>query len=121
MAFDLDAFIRSREPFTFTFGGREWTWPPNGDLRADVALARGDLGGALRWLFDDEQAVAFMEAGHGLDVEALRALFDAYAEHRGTRLGESSASSASSKPTAKRSRQTSKSTTASRSKSSAKS
>jgi hypothetical protein len=112
MAFDLDAFIRESEgdPFTFTFGGVEFTWPARIDLRAEMALAEGRLWDALKLQFGQVQYEKFMEVGDGFDVVAVRALFDAHAKHHGSSLGESSASASSSGTTAKRSRPTSKRT-----------
>lgn len=121
--FDLDAFVASQEPgpFTFTFGGREWTWPPKPDLRA-IGLLRANppqLVDALRFTFRPEDWEQFIEhTGGGLTEQAIVELFNRHAAHEGSSLGESSASSASSKTTGKRSRQTSKSTTASTSRTS---
>lgn len=115
MTFDLDAFIAEGEdePFRFTFGGVEFTWPGTLDLRADVALAEGRLWDALAKNngVQHEKFMATWEAHDGtLDMRVIRGLFAAHAKHRGVSLGESSASSSSSETTEKRSRQTSKRT-----------
>jgi len=112
MVFDLDAFIADQpgEPFVFTFGGATFTWPAQVDLRAEKALGEGRLWDALRLQFGEGQFDKFMEVGAGFDVAAVRGLFDAQAKHRGSSLGESSASESSSKSTAKPSRPTSKRT-----------
>jgi len=112
MAFDLDAFIAesSSEPFRFTFGGVEFTWPSRLDLRAERALVDGNLWDALKMQFGPGQYDKFLEVGEGFDIEAVRALFDAHAKHLGSSLGEPSASAGSSSTTAKPSRPTSKRT-----------
>lgn len=115
MAFDLDAFIAEAddEPFVFTFGGVEFTWPGTLDLRADAALAEGRLFDALRYNNgpQHEKFMAAWESHDGtLDVRAVKGLFSAHATHRGVSLGESPASSSSSASTEKRSRPTSKRT-----------
>lgn len=112
MAFDLDAFIAEQpgEPFTFTFGGVEFSWPARIDLRAEMALADGRLWDALRLQFGPGQYDKFLEVGAGFDINAVRGLFDAHAKHHGSSLGESSASVVSSKSTARPSKPTSKRT-----------
>lgn len=112
MAFDLDAFIAEQEgePFVFTFGGVEFTWPARIDLRAEMALAEGRLWDALRLQFGPGQYEKFLEVGEGFDIPAVRGLFDAHAKHAGTSLGESSASAGSSKSTQRPSKPTSKRT-----------
>lgn len=112
MAFDLDAFIADQagEPFVFTFGGVEFTWPARIDLRAEMALSEGRLWDALKLQFGPEQYDRFMESGVAFDTIAVRGLFSAHAAHMGSSLGESSASASSSETTAKRSRPTSKRT-----------
>lgn len=113
MTFDLDAFIAEHEgePFAFTFGGVEFTWPARIDLRAEMALTEGRLWDALRLQFGPGQYDKFLEVGAGFDLEAVRGLFDAHAKHHGSSLGESSASAGSSKSTARPSKRTSKPTT----------
>jgi hypothetical protein len=113
VAFDLDAVIASREPgpFTFTFGGKEWAWPPALDLRATAALLEGRVWDALQMQFGPEQYAEFMATGGGFDEGAVAELFKAHAAHLGSSLGESSASSSSSGSTARRSKPTSKRST----------
>jgi len=116
MVFDLDAFIADAEgePFLFTFGGVEFTWPGGVDFRVTTRLGNGDLFGALE-LLNGSQHEKFMAAWEGhsgvLDTKIIQALFGKHAEHVGSSLGESSVSSASSKSTEKRSRPTSSTTT----------
>lgn len=115
MTFDLDAFIAEveRTPFVFTFGGEEFTWPGGIDVRMTTLLAEGKLDEALRVL-NGEQHARFMQAwaGHNgvLDNEVIRGLFGAHASHVGSSLGESSASTGSSKSTERPSKPTSKRT-----------
>ena len=116
MTFDLDAFVReangATEPFRFTWGGQEFTWPATLDLRAEMALSEGRLWDALR-LLCGEHYERFLEVGEGFDINAVRALFAAHAAHVGSSLGESSASAGSSPSTQRPSKRTSKSTTTS--------
>lgn len=115
MGFDLDAFIADveRKPFEFTFGGEQFVWPGGIDFRVTNLLGDGDLFGALR-LLNGDQHDKFMDAwSHHdglLDNQAVKALFGAHAEHVGSSLGESSASTGSSKSTERRSKPTSKRT-----------
>ncbi len=116
MAFDLDAFVASQGngPFTFTFGGQEWTWPPLPDIRALAALAKDppDAITALGFMFHPDDWSRFIdETGGGLTPTVIAKLFDQHAQHCGSSLGEPSASSGSSRSTAGRSKRTSKSTT----------
>lgn len=116
MAFDLDAFIADAEraPFVFTFGGVEFTWPGSVDLRVTGRLGDGDLFGALE-LLNRDQHEKFMAAWQGhdgiLDNKVIQALFGEHAKHAGSSLGESSASTGSSKSTARPSKPTSVRTT----------
>lgn len=112
MVFDLDAVIADvqREPFVFTFGGVEFTWPGGVDLRVSALLSEGNLLGALERLNGDqhEKFMASWENHEGLlDNTFIKALFGEHAKHAGSSLGESSASTGSSKSTEKRSRPTS--------------
>lgn len=115
MAFDLDAFIADAEgePFVFTFGGVEFTWPGSVDLRVTGLLGQGKLYEALEKLNGDqhEKFMATWEGHSGiLDTKVIHALFGEHAKHAGSSLGESSGSVVSSKSTAKPSRPTSKRT-----------
>lgn len=112
MTFDLDAFIADveRTPFEFRFGGESFVWPGGVDFRVTDLLGQGDLFGALR-LLNGEQHDKFMDAwAHHdgvLDNRMVKALFDAHAKHVGSSLGESSASTGSSKSTGRPSKPTS--------------
>lgn len=115
--FDLDAFIASQDPgpFVFTFGGQEWTWPPKPDLRSIGHLVANPPRwiDALQLMFKPADWERFIEqTGGGLSDDAIIELFRRHATHAGSSLGESSASSDSSKSTARPSKQTSKPTTA---------
>lgn len=126
MTFDLDAWVNEAtgRPFTFTYGGAEWSWPAVPDLRVTTALTDGDLRKALAVLFGDDfdawclnPAVAqhydvATDTLSPLGDKMLKQLFARHAEHAGSSLGESSASRGSSKSTPKRSRRTSPASTA---------
>lgn len=116
VAFDLDAYVASQDPgpFVFTFGGQEWTWPPQPDLRSVGHLIANPprVVDALELMFkpaDWERFIA--HTGGGLNETAIVELFQQHAKHAGSSLGESSASSGSSKSTARPSKPTSKSGT----------
>lgn len=95
--FDLDAFIADAagEPFRFRFGGDEYTLPPSIDLRAVAALTAGRLDDAFRLLFTADQWDRIQRSTTVFDQRTLLALFDAYAKHSGTSLGESQGSASS--------------------------
>jgi hypothetical protein len=112
--FDLDAFIASQAPgpFTFTFGGHEWVWPPAPDLRSLGYLEQGRIVDAFRLMFKPDDFERFMgETGGGLSQEAMVELFNRHAIHAGSSLGEASASPVSSVGTVRPSKRTSRSTT----------
>lgn len=119
--FDLDAVIAEREtraPFEFRFGGVQFTLPPELDVRVIAALSAGRFDDGLRMLLGSAQWEALQAVEEVFDADALNALFDAYGKHLGEDLlGESPASTRSSRHTAKRSRPTSSGTTKSRSRS----
>lgn len=100
-SFDLDALIAeaAAEPFTFLFGGEEYVCPPTIDIRAVSALAAGDLVGALRIMVGDDQWARLEASPQTLGVAAIGKLIEAYAEHQGVSVGESSGSSSSSPST----------------------
>lgn len=101
-SFDLDALIAEATgvPFTFRFGGDEYTCPASIDVRAVSALAAGDLVGALRVMVGDEQWARLEASPQTLGVVAIGKLIEAYAAHQGVSVGESFGSSSSSPSTA---------------------
>lgn len=110
MAYDLDAIVAESDstPFVFTFGGEEFTWPAQLDLRAERELSEGKLWEALERMFGPDQYARFLATSQHLDMEVIKALFGAHAKHQGTTMGESRASAGSSKSTQRPSKQTSK-------------
>ena len=112
MSFDLDALAAEAggEPFRFTFGGEEYELPPRIDFRVGVALAEGDSVGAVRYMLG-EHWQRILDSEQTLDGHLAGELLKAYMEHSRTNVGESEASSRSSKSTARPSKRTSKGTT----------
>lgn len=103
--FDLDAFIAAEgeeEPFRFRFAGESYVLPPRLDVRALGALAAGKIFDGLRLMLGDEQWDRLQAAQATFDDRALKALFERYAAHTGTTMGEPSASTSSSPATATR-------------------
>lgn len=110
---DLDAIQNEADdkPFEFTFGGDTYTLPPRIDMRAVGAMSEGRVGDALRMMLGAEQWKRIQQAEAVLDDRKLGALMEAYAEHNGVTVGESSASVSSSASTRGRSKPTSSGTT----------
>jgi len=111
-------------PFEFVHQGKTWTLPR--EFSIDAAEAVDALPGmdsipGLRALLSallGEQAEGFNVGS--LSGQDLEGLIDAYFDHAGIRLGESSPSPSSSASTARRSKPTSKRSTASTSRASGK-
>lgn len=123
MAFDLDKVIAEgansaskKKPFDFTFDGNTYTLPNEIDVLAIASAADGDLLGALRRLLQADQFEKIKTSSVVFTGTAMSALLDAYFTHvSALTVGESSASTRSSKSTARPSKPTSKRTTKSRS------
>jgi hypothetical protein len=115
--FDLDAVAAEGqdEPFRFRFGGEVYEMPPL-DLRQAAKL--DDTGGSavdmFRLLLGDEQWQRMEAAEARLTQPMFLELLDRYTKHTGIDLGESPASSRSSRSTAGRSKRISSGTTRSR-------
>jgi hypothetical protein len=110
MAFNLDAELGL--PFVFTFGGEEFSMPPDVDFATIEKLKEGNPDAAMGLLLGAEQ-VARLEALPGVfGARAFKLTLDAYFEHLGIRQGESSGSASSSTSTAEPSKPTSSGTTA---------
>lgn len=110
--FDLDALEveQNSTPFEFTWAGEQFTIGAGGiDIRVTGLLHDGDWAGAVKMLMGDDewQRLLGVKAGKPFQLEHAIALVNAYAEHLGTTVGKSSASSTSSKSTATRSKRTS--------------
>lgn len=114
MSFDLDALIaeaEQRPPFEFTFGGEQYELPPDLDITIAVSLSAGDLLGSLQKLLGEEQWARIVASKATFTASAMLTLLERYGEYCGTSLGESAASSRSSKSTVRPSKRTSKGTT----------
>lgn len=113
--FDLDAVLAERNldkpRFPFRFGGESYTLPPTVDLVMAAKISGGDLLGGLQALLGPEQWERLCAADAVFDSDAMGALMDRYMAYTGVGVGESEASTASSKSTAERSRPTSNGST----------
>lgn len=108
--FNLDAVATEAagEPFQFTFGGNTYTLPVEPDLVTARLLQKGQVADALGRLLGPEQWDSLVESDEVFTLSHLEALFGAYGEHLGIDMGESPASSSSSKGTARPSKRTSR-------------
>jgi hypothetical protein len=127
--FDLDAVASEGKPFQFKFGGEEYEFPPDLDLKL-VALL-GDLAesedpsqvdvatlmAVAKGLFGPEQWDRLEASPSRFGVRKLIELMNAYMKHMGVGLGELQASTGSSKSTVRPSKRTSNGSTKSRSRS----
>lgn len=119
MDFDLDKVIAEetstgsrKKKFSFKFDGKTYTLPNEIDTLAIAAAAEGDLLEALTRLLGAEQFEVIKVSPVVLTVPTLAKLLGAYYEHvAGLSVGESAASTRSSKSTAGPSKRTSKRTT----------
>ena len=98
--FDLDALADEADPFTFTFGGQEFTFPADPDIVALEFFDKGDFQNALFVLLGDEDyqrmdAIPATTArmGHA----RFAALMEAYGRHLGVEPGKSSGPSKSAR------------------------
>lgn len=114
--FNLDAVVAEAtgEPFRFVFGGDTYEMSPQPDIITARLLQTGQLVAGFERLLGAEQWERLVAASEVLDMPRLVALFEAYADHLGIDLGESEASSSSSKSTARPSKRTSPATSKSR-------
>jgi hypothetical protein len=94
MSFDLDAALGL--PFTFTFGGEEYTLPPDVDLAAVTALQDGHPDVAIRHLLGDAQYERITASASVFGARAFTSLMSEYMRYLGISSGESEASSESS-------------------------
>lgn len=111
--FDLDALgvEETTEPFVFTFGGEEFKIPHHYDPRIFRRANQGDLAGALLAMIGAEQFDRLDKIDKPFDERHMTALFNAWASHDVTSVGEAKASSRSSKSTGRPSKRTSSGTT----------
>lgn len=120
--FDLDRWQdeAQREPYPFTWAGRERILPHVQDLSVDVLSLIGqvDAGdpdavvGVLRVAFGEDQW-ADLHAARPMPIGAATKLFNQWMAHCGVDPGEAQSSAVSSNGTAGRSRRTSAGSTAS--------
>lgn len=118
---DLDAVYAEirKEPYVFTWAGREWALPHLSDLDFRVqlkienaeSLDVNELIALFGEMFGPDQATAWADVP--VPTPVLYLLFERWLNHSGAKPGEDSASSSSSKSTGKSSRRTSGATTAS--------
>lgn len=97
MTYDLDAAIREDrgEPFTFKFGGQEFTLPHQKDVdKTTLLVADGEGGSAildsLRIALGNEQWGRFDAIP--LSIDGVNKIYAAWNEHSGVTSGEDSAS-----------------------------
>lgn len=97
MPFNLDAVAieNGHEPFIFIFGGDEYTFPAQIDIRVAIALDEDRYGDALRGLLGEAQWAKLSACAEVLDPTRFAKLVEAYTAHLGTTVGESVASSRS--------------------------
>lgn len=117
MTFDLDAVLAEeaeQPPFTFTFDRHKYSLPATPDVRAIAAITAGRLDEGLRLLLNPDQWQRIQDSPKVLTATALGKVFDAYIEYGdGLTVGESAASTRSSKSTARPAKRTSKGSTGS--------
>jgi hypothetical protein len=119
MAFDLDKVIAERppstrriKPFEFTFDGKTYKMRSDLDVIGLRAANTGDMVTALRRALSPDDYEEISTSPTLLEYETLVVLLTAYYDHvGGVKAGESSASSTSSKSTARPSKRTSKGST----------
>jgi len=109
--FDLDALESEGEPFHFRHGGEDYELPPDPDIRAAVAQGEGNVLKALELLLGEEQWERILASDAVLDSKKFNALMAAYEKHIGASMGESEASTRSSRSTGRPSKRTSSATT----------
>jgi hypothetical protein len=108
MPFDLDAAVAEAvataglEPFRFTFGGEDYELPPRMDIRALGSFTKGDVYDGLRLMLGPDQHERLLASPAVFSDDAFQKLIEAYAEHQGTTIPESAASTSSSLSTAER-------------------
>lgn len=102
---DVDAIMAERvekPPYVFRFGGEIYNLPPRADFRAIAAMSQGELDKAMRLLMGQSQWERLQDAEAVFTDETLKVVMDGYQAHMGEDLGESKASTRSSKNTARR-------------------
>ena len=80
---DLDAVESGRQPFEFTFGGTEFTFPADPDIKWLEYLVKGAMQQTLYELLGEKQYEAMEELEATMTHERMLALLDAYKEHQG--------------------------------------
>jgi hypothetical protein len=113
---DLNRLIAERrakqgELFTFDFGDHTYHLAPRMDFRVIALMTKGEVHRALELLLGAEQWEMMLAEPEILDDDTLKDLLASYAEYQGSPLGESSASTGSSKSTGGPSKPTSNGST----------
>lgn len=117
MVFELDALDREAkaEPFEFRFDGEIYTLPPDFDMRHAALFTEGDVLGGLEAVLGTEQWERLSASPKMLSIGKVNQLLEEWCASIGVELGESAASSRSSRRAAARSKPTSNGSTGSRS------
>lgn len=103
--FDLDRVIAEREvkpAFVFRFDGETYSLPARPDMRAAALFADAQLRQGFEVLLGSAQWERLVASEATFDDQAFTAMYEAYQAHIGEDLGESKASTRSSKSTAKK-------------------
>jgi len=102
--FDLDALDReaNSKPFVFRFDGREYTCPDDISIEMIQLIEAEDVLGAMRVLLGDEQWDEIVNSPKMFGVTRMGKVLEAYRKHLGIGLPNSSASTTSSRTTARR-------------------
>lgn len=87
--FDLDAVLADGEPFSFTFGGQEYTLPADPPLTVPPLLRAGLDAEAVELLLGAEQWERLSAADPALGMKGATALLVAYQAHLGLAPGGS--------------------------------
>jgi hypothetical protein len=120
MVFKLDSVENEAkaEPFEFEFDGDIYTLPLDFDMRHAGLFTDGRVLDGLAAILGPDQWERLDGSPKILSIKRVNELLEAWCEHIGVDLGESPASSRSSRRAAARSKPTSNGSTASRSRTS---
>jgi len=102
--FSLSKVLAEREekpPFVFEFDGENYSLPSRIDLRAIAAFQSGRIDQGFQILLGAAQWDRLQAADGVFGDDEFGALFEGYQEHIGEDLGESAASTSSSRKPAK--------------------
>lgn len=102
MAFNLDEIVDDGEPFPFTFGGEDYEFPADPDLKFVEYLSEGAFQAALWTLLGEEQYQRLDASKARFTTKRAKALFDAYTKSLGIDSGKSGGPPKPSRRTARR-------------------